>query len=211
MAEKGDAIPEWGWGMALPRWVVAPAVVRNHAKNGRSSLSFRTEGLWDRVKAEIRPDDHVIIQFGHNDEKPDAARHTDPATTFRDSLRKYLAEARALGAHPVLATPVCRRKFGEDGRLLDTHGAYPDAVRAVAREEGVPLLDLQAATARLLEEAGPEGSKRFFMWIPSGKYANRPEGAKDDTHFVEEGALRVAELAVAAIKSQRLPLERWLR
>ena len=210
MAEKGTAVPEWGWGMALGKFFVDPAMVKNHAKNGRSSKSFVDEGLWQKVREELKPGDWVIIQFSHNDEKRAPALHTDPATTFRDYLRNYIAESRERGAFPILATPVVRRRFDDAGNLVDTHGDYPDAIRAVAREQQVPLLELQRATAVLVTTAGPKESKKFFMWLEPGVYPNRPKGAKDDTHFVELGATKVAELAVQQIREQRLPLARWL-
>ncbi len=211
MADKGTAIPEWGWGMAIGKFLVDPAMVRNHAQNGRSSKSFVDEGRWQKVLEEMRPGDFVIVQFSHNDEKNDAARHTDPATTFRDFLRKYVAEARVRGGFPILATPVVRRKFDEAGQLVDTHGNYPDAIRVVAKEQKVPLLELQHATAKLMRDAGPEASKKFFMWIEPGVYPKRPKGAKDDTHFVELGATEVAALAVRQMRELKLPLVKWLK
>lgn len=211
MADKGTAIPEWGWGMALGKFLVDPAMVRNHAQNGRSSKSFVDEGRWQKVLEEMRPGDFVIVQFSHNDEKNDAARHTDPATTFREFLRKYVAEARARGGFPILATPVVRRKFDGAGQLVDTHGDYPDAIRAVAKEQKVPLLELQQATAKLVRDAGPEASKKFFMWIEPGVYPKRPKGAQDDTHFVELGATEVAALAVRQMRELKLPVVKWLK
>ena len=135
--------PERGWGQLLPRYFRDPAMVVNHAKNGRSSKSFRDEGLWQPVLDALRPGDFVIIQFGHNDEKKeDPTRYSDPKTTFRENLRRYVSETRAKGARPILATPINRREFDAEGKLKDTHGDYPPAVRAVAAEEKVPLLDL---------------------------------------------------------------------
>lgn len=212
MADKPLQLPERGWGMALPELLVDPAMVHNHAVNGRSTKSFIDEGRWTAVLNELRAGDHVIIQFGHNDEKrEDPKRYTDPTTTFRDNLRRFIHEARDKGATAILATPVCRRKFDAAGKLVDTHGAYPGAVRAVAAEEKVPLLDLQRSTARWLQETGDEPSKRFFMWIEPGRYAGLPDGARDDTHFVAAGARHVAELAAAEIRTQQLPLARWLK
>jgi hypothetical protein len=118
---------------------------------------------------------------------------------------------RARQAFPVLATPVCRRKFDGEGRLVLTHGAYTDAVREVAREETVPLLELEQATARWLREAGDEPSKKFFMWIEPGRYSRLPGGKEDDTHFVEAGATHVAELAVARMRDLKLPVTDWLK
>lgn len=212
MADKPPDLPERGWGQALPAFFSDPAMIHNHAVNGRSTRSFIAEGLWQKVLDELQPGDFVIIQFAHNDEKQeDPARYTDAATSFRDNLRRFVRETRAKQAAPVLATPVCRRKFDDAGHLVDTHGAYPDAVRIVAREENVPLLELQQATARMIERVGPEGSKKFFMWIEPGKYPKLPDGSRDDTHFVDAGATQVAALAVAEIRELKLPLVRWLK
>ena len=130
---------------------------------------------------------------------------------FRDNLRRFIAETRARGATPILATPVCRRKFDREGKLVPTHGAYPEAVRAVAREEKTPLLELEQATARWLQAEGDEPSRRFFMWIAPGTHPKIPDGRKDDTHFVAAGAEAVAALAAAEIRSQAPALARWLR
>lgn len=212
MANKPADLPEWGWGMALGDFLVRPDLVRNHAMNGRSTKSFLAEGRWEKVRAELRAGDFVIIQFAHNDEKKeDPKRYADAATSYRDNLRRFIAEARAAQATPILATPVCRRKFDRAGKLVDTHGAYPDAVRTVAREENTPLLDLERATARWLQAAGDEPSRRFFMWIEPGAHPKIPEGRKDDTHFVEAGARVVAGLAVDEIRRQQLPLAAWLK
>lgn len=212
MANKPLDLPERGWGMALGAFFVDAVTVQNHAQNGRSTKSFIDEGRWAKVVGELKEGDFVIIQFAHNDEKKeDPKRYADPATSFRDNLRRFIAETRRKGASPLLATPVCRRKFDQAGKLVGTHGAYPAAVRAVARETNTPLLDLERATAAWLQAAGDEPSRKFFMWIEPGVYPKIPDGRKDDTHFVEAGARKVAELAVAAIREQQLPLARWLK
>jgi DNA sulfur modification protein DndE len=212
MADKPLDLPERGWGMVLPPYFTDPSVVHNHAVNGRSTKSFIDEGRWAKVVSELQPGDFVIIQFGHNDEKKeDPKRYTDPATSYRDNLRRFIRESRAKGATPILATPVCRRKFDEHGKLENTHDGYPDAVRAVAAEEQVPLLDLERDTAQWLQSVGDEPSKQFFMWIPAGKYPKLPDGRKDDTHFVEAGAKHVAELAIVDMRRLDLPPAKWLK
>ena len=212
MANKPLDLPEVGWGMVLGKFFTDPAMVHNHAVNGRSTKSFIDEGRWQKVLDELRAGDFVIVQFGHNDEKIENPKvGTDSATVFRDNLRRYIRETRAKHATPILATPVCRRKFDAAGKLQDTHGAYPDALRAVAKEENVPLLELERATAKWLQEAGDEPSKKFFMWIEPGKFPKLPEGRKDDTHFVEAGAMHVAGLAVAQMRELKLPLVAWLK
>ena len=212
MANKPLDLPERGWGMALGQFLVDPTMVHNHAMNGRSTKSFIDEGRWEKVVTALQPGDFVIIQFAHNDEKKeDPKRYADPATLFRDNLRRFIREARAKQASPILATPVCRRKFDSAGKLVDTHGAYPAAVRAVAKEENVPLIDLERTTATWLQAAGDAPSRKFFMWVEPGAHPKIPDGRKDDTHFVEAGAVKVAELAAAEIRAQNLPLAKWLK
>ena len=212
MSDKPLDLPERGWGMALGALLDPAVKVDNRAMNGRSTKSFINEGRWAKLAGDLSPGDFVIIQFAHNDEKKeDPKRYTDPATSFRDNLRRFIAETRARGATPILATPVCRRKFDREGKLVPTHGAYPDAVRAVAREENTPLLELEQATARWLQAEGDEPSRRFFMWIAPGTHPKIPDGRKDDTHFVAAGAEAVAALAAAEIRSHVSTLARWLR
>lgn len=212
MANKPLDLPERGWGMALGAFFQDPATVQNHAMNGRSTLSFITEGRWQKIVAALQPGDAVIIQFGHNDEKIEKTGvGTDVKTAFPDNLRRFVRDVRAKGATAILATPVCRRKFDANGKLVPTHGAYPDAIRRVAVEEKVPLLELENATETWLQAEGDETTKKYFMWIEPGRFSKIPEGAKDNTHFVAAGAEKVASLAVAQIREQKLPLAAWLK
>jgi pectinesterase len=212
MAIKQLDLPERGWGMALNGYFKDPAMIQNHAVNGRSTRSFIDEGRWARIVAALQPGDFVLIQFGHNDEKVENPKvGTDVKTVFPENLRRFIKDVRAKQATPILATPTARRRFNTAGQLVPTHGAYPDAIRAVAAEEKVPLLDLEQATSAWLQATGDEPSKKFFMWIAPGAHPLVPGGRKDDTHFVEAGAVHVAELAVAQIREQNLPLAKWLK
>ena len=204
--------PERGWGQLLPKFFKNPDMVSNHAVNGRSSKSFLDEGRWQVVLDALQPNDWVVIQFGHNDEKrKDPTRYTDPGGSFRDNLRRFVDEAREKQANPLLATCVVRRKWDETGKqLVDTHGDYPDATRAVADEEKVPLLEMHDLTRQLELAHGQEGSKRLHLWIAPAVYESMPEGARDDTHYSAYGAERVAALAVQEMLRLQLPLTEWL-
>jgi len=204
--------PERGWGQLFPTLVKEPARVVNHAVNGRSTKSFRAEGRWENVLSQLAAGDYVLIEFGHNDEKKeDPKRYAAADTDFKENLRRFIREVRAKGATPILATPVNRRKFDDNGHLTDTHGAYPDAMRVVAVEEKVPLIDLHALTRPLLEKLGPENSKSLFVWVKPGEYASIPNGREDDTHFNEKGALEISQLVANEIRAQKLPLADWLK
>jgi lysophospholipase L1-like esterase len=214
MADKPnpETNPERGWGQLLPRFVDDQILVRNHAVNGRSTKSFIDEQKWSAVSAELHAGDYVFIQFGHNDEKTeDSTRYTNPATTFRENLARFVRDSRAKGAIPVLFTPIARRKFSADGKLQATHGAYPEAVRAVATSLDVPLIDLEALTSTLVQGAGVEGSKKLYVWTAPGEFAMYPEGHQDDTHLSVTGAMAVARLAARAINDSALPLGKHFR
>ncbi|WP_442509408.1 rhamnogalacturonan acetylesterase [Novipirellula sp. SH528] len=194
--------PERGWGQLLTLYFSPNVTIDNHAANGRSSKSFRSEGRWDVVLQRIQPGDYVIIQFGHNDEKSDQARHTDPFGTYTENLRRFAREASELGAIPILATPVVRRNFDDEGILQPTHGDYPDAVRKLANEIDVPLLDMTLRSRELLERLGKERSEQLFIWTVPGEYSRFPKGNSDNTHFNALGATRMCDLVVADIQAK---------
>jgi lysophospholipase L1-like esterase len=174
MADKVDAAgnPEHGWGQALPRFVdTTRLAVRNHAANGRSTRRFLDEGRWDAVMTRVRPGDYVLVQFAHNDgHAPDPARYVNAHTGFRRNLERMVADVRARGATPVLASPVVRRSFTADGVLTDAHGAYGYVLRRVAVEHGVAFVDLQLATEDLVASLGPERSKALYLWVAQGSF-----------------------------------------
>lgn len=191
--KKTEVAPETGWCQVFSVFVDQTVEIRNRAVNGRSTKSFITEGRWKAVTDSLKTGDYVFIQFGHNDQKiKDSTRYTEPFTTYRKNLERFVRETRDKGATPILFTSIVRRKF-ENGFLTDTHGNYPVVVRQVAAEMNVPLVDLQMLTAGAVTALGDEASKQIYLWTPpSGKF---PEGRKDDTHLNVEGATLVAKLA----------------
>lgn len=194
--------PERGWGHMFQPLFDGSVVVENHAANGRSTRSFRSEGRWRRVCGRLQPGDYVFVQFGHNDSKSDTARYSSPEQ-YAENLRCYVREARERGATPVLLTPIVRRHF-VDGVLTDTHGDYPGAMRRVAREEGVVLLDMEALTRQWVAQLGDEHSRECFMWVEPGTCPRYPEGQRDDTHLNVRGAHAVARM-VASLLREHVP------
>jgi len=204
--KKAETTPETGWGMVLQQFFTEGVVVHNHAVNGRSSKSFFSEGLWKSVRDSLKQGDYVIIQFGHNDEKADSIRHTDPFTTYKQLLKMYIDEARAKGAIPIVCSPIVRRHFDGSGNLKDTHGNYIKASREIALETNTPFVDMEAKTRKLVSESGPEKSKAIFLFCKPGEYQNRPAGVQDSTHLNREGARLVAGLFVTGMKELKSPL-----
>ncbi|MCE5344290.1 MAG: rhamnogalacturonan acetylesterase [Eubacteriales bacterium] len=185
--------PFHGWGWAFGSFAAVPVV--NRALGGRSSQSYWNEGLFTPVRAALCPGDALLIQFGHNDEKDDPDRHTDPENSYPDMLSRFCDAAIDAGALPVLVTPVCRRYFLHDGNLLYTHGEYPAAIRALAARRDLPLCDLQRASRALYRTLGPAETAKLFVRLAPGEYPAYPEGHDDYSHFNDAGARRVAELA----------------
>lgn len=210
MADKPgtpDENPERGWGQLLAEYCKEGVRVNNHAVNGRSSKSFITEGRWQVVLDSLSEGDYVFIQFGHNDQKyKDPTRFTNPWSTYRANLEKFVNEARMKNARPVLFSSIVRRHFNEYGTLIDTHGAYPAVVRMLAYELGVRFVDMQLITEQFISGLGPELSKEIYLWITSGEYVNLPDGKVDDTHLSLKGARAYAELVVNYIKQNEWPL-----
>mgnify|MGYP001089242522 FL=1 len=224
---------ERGWGHVLGGFFSEEVHVDNHAVNGRSSKSFIDEGRWAVVLDKIKPGDYVFIQFGHNDEKADSARHTEPGTTFDDNLRRFVKETREKGGIPVLFNSIVRRSFGhnehavaeddmrkdmskdtmaEEGNVLvDTHGKYLDSPRRVAEELEVPFVDMNKITHDLVEGLGTEASKKLFMWIPEGVCAACPKGRADNTHLNVYGARTIAGLTVDVIAEKVPALAPYVR
>ena len=196
MAEKdlSDGKLERGWGMMFPNFVDDTFRVVNYAQNGRSTKSFIDKGLWDMVQYALQPGDYVFIQFGHNDAKADDPDRYAPAFgAYQENLRTFIRGAREKGATPVLLTPVARRWF-KNGKLdRNCHTDYPAAMKQVAEEMGVTLLDITTLTLDWIESIGDEASKAYFM-ISTGK--------DDNTHTVACGARKVTEIVCDALKAQ---------
>lgn len=202
--------PRAGWGQMIGRFFDQNRVaIVNRAISGRSSKSFINEGALDGILADIKSGDYLLIQFGHNDaKKEDPTRYAD-LDTYQSYLSQYVNGARQAGANPVLITPVNRRRF-ENGRLVPTHGPYPEAMIALAKKENVPLIDLTERSRVLFETLGEEKTKELFLWLEPGVSVNYPEGVQDDTHFAEKGAIEIAKLIVQGIRELDLPLARYI-
>lgn len=204
--------PMAGWGQMLPKFFDRhQVVVRNYAMCGRSSRTFIEEGRLARIEREIAPGDYLLIQFGHNDAtiaKPQ--RYVEPKHDFGKFLRQYIETARRHEAIPVLVTPMQRRNFGADGRLIYDHGPYVEAMKAVAEAEHVALLDLSAVSGRLFDSFGASGTQRWFLQFGPDVSVNYPNGGADNTHFQEAGADKMAELLIGELEKSELPLKHYL-
>jgi lysophospholipase L1-like esterase len=207
--------PLMGWGQVFQPFMHADSLpklrnlvqadsvlVLDKARGGRSTRTFFEEGRWAAVYQALNKGDLVLIQFGHNDAAVNKPERYVNLQGYKEYLRLYVQQARQKGALPILLTPVNRNYPWENGKLLNVHGDYPEAVKEVARELEVPLIDL---TQRSIDHFTAKGeayvTKYYFMNLPAGKYQAYPEGQKDNTHFQPEGARAVARLVFEGLQS----------
>lgn len=187
--------PYASWGQMITRFFSDKIAVANHAESGESLRSSFGAKRLDKVLSLIKPGDFLLIQYGHNDEK-ERGEGVGAFTTYKASLRQFTEAARSRGATVILITPMHRRTFDANGKLTNSHGDYPEAVRQAAKEENVPLIDLTLMSRELYEALGPEGSGVLFR-----------EG--DGTHHNAFGAYQIAKMIVQSIIDQRLSLSKF--
>lgn len=171
------------------------ALVIDKAKGGRSTRTFFEEGRWKEVLSTLTKNDLVLIQFGHNDAAKDKPERYVSIPGYKDFLRMYVKETRERGATPILITPVTRNYPWNDGKLGSAHGEYPQAVKDVAKELNVSIIDLTSISAEFFTTKGVDFvTKNYFMNLDSAKYEAYPKGQKDNTHFQPAGAKEIAKL-----------------
>lgn len=188
--------PYASWGQMLTRFFKPEVAVASHAESGESLRSSLGAKRLDKVLSLMKPGDFLLIQYAHNDEK-EKGDGVGAFTTFKASLKKFVEETRKKGGIPVLITPMHRRTFDDNGKITNSHGDYPEAVRQVAKEEKVALIDLTAMSKDFYEALGKEKSGVAFK-----------EG--DGTHHNNYGAYELAKMIVESIKKQNLPLAKYL-
>jgi lysophospholipase L1-like esterase len=213
MAKKlPEKRPETGWGEALQKFFKeGQVVVDNHAMNGRSTRTFITENRWQTIMDKLKAGDYVFIQFGHNDAAKERTDRYTPPDDYRNNLIRFINEVKAKKAIPVLMTSVMRRRFDKDGNFQDSHGEYPNLVRAVATENKVALIDMHRKSETVIKRYGAEESKKLFLHLKPDENPNYPKGIEDNTHFSPLGAEEMAALAVEGIREQKLGLARYLK
>jgi lysophospholipase L1-like esterase len=202
--------PWSAWGQMLPRFFKDDIAVANHAESGESAKSFVGERRLQKILSQMKPGDWLFIQFNHNDQK-EKGEGVGPFTTYKASLKSFIAQAREKGAHPVIVTAMFRRRFDKDDKIVDTMADYPAAARQAAAEEKVPLIDLNSMSRTLFEAMGHEGTLKAFVHYPAGTFLDQKEALADDTHFNTYGAYELAKCVVEGIKKDTPDLAKHLR
>jgi lysophospholipase L1-like esterase len=184
-----------GWGQVFGEYFKPQVTIANHARSGASSKSFVKIGEWDKALAEHG--DYMFIQFGHNDTPGKGDRETNPKIDFRDNLRRYIEQARAGGAKPVLLTPTSGREWA-DGKLVTHVADYVAAIHAVGKEQGVPVIDVNAV------------SRAMFTRLGDAATADFSPSAEDRVHFSRQGAHAMAKIVVDALPEAVPELKAYL-
>jgi lysophospholipase L1-like esterase len=203
--------PKAGWGQMIPKFFSSDIAFDNHAIGGRSAKSFINEGRLDTILREIKPDDYLLIQFGHNDAKKSRPDRYASVPDYKRYLKKYVNGARQRRAIPILITPMGRRDYNKDTRKFNV--SFPDYVQGmkeVAVELDVALVDLSSLSIAYYDKIGPEGTLSLFLHTESGIYPAFPNGSHDNTHFQEYGAIQIARLIAQGIKELDIPLSSFV-
>ncbi|HRH42007.1 MAG TPA: rhamnogalacturonan acetylesterase [Pyrinomonadaceae bacterium] len=188
--------PYASWGQMLTRFFQPTIAVASHAESGESLKSSFGAKRLEKVLSLLKSGDYVLIQYAHNDEK-EKGDGIGAFTTFKASLKQYVEAIRKKGGIPILITPMHRRTFDADGKITNSHGDYPEAVRQAAKELNAPLIDLTAMSKDFYEALGKEKSGLAFK-----------DG--DGTHHNNYGAYELAKMIVSSIQTQKLPLAKFL-
>ncbi|GAB3648466.1 rhamnogalacturonan acetylesterase [Echinicola sediminis] len=203
--------PWAAWGQMFPSFFQAEKVViANHAESGLTLKGFQGSGRLKKVLSLMKPGDYLFIEFAHNDQKPGGS-HVEPFTSYQEVIREYIAAVKEKGGIPVLVTSMHRRRFDENGKIVNTLSDYPEAVRQLAKEDGVAMIDLNAMSKTLYEAWGVEASKKAFVHFPAGTFEGQTEDFADNTHFSTYGAYQLARCIVEGLKQTDLELVQWLK
>ena len=191
--------PWVGWGQMLPLFFQPDVVIANYAESGLSFSSFKAQRRLDKILDTIKPGDFALIQFGHNDQK-EKGDGIGPWQSYTEYIHEYVGAIRAHGAHPILVTPMKRRRFDEAGRQFKSLGDYPLAVRKAAADLSVPLIDLNYMSGVFYAALGPQDSTKAFVHYPAHTFPGQDKPLKDDTHFNAYGGYELARCIVEGLK-----------
>lgn len=204
--------PWASWGQMIPRWFTDKVAISNHAESGLTVRTFLNGHRLDKVLSMAKAGDYVVCEFGHNDQKEKGAG--DGAWYhFAHGLKTFIDRVRAAGANIIFITPTQRRSFDEatHSKIQETHLDYPDAMRTVAKREGVPVIELHDMTRDFFETLGFEGSKRALVHYAANTFPGQTKALADNTHFNPYGAYEVAKMVVMGMKQLQLPFIKELK
>ncbi|WP_081810494.1 rhamnogalacturonan acetylesterase [Flavobacterium daejeonense] len=198
--------PWASWGQMIPAFFKAGEVaVANYAESGETLSSSIAQHRFDKVYSLLKPGDYVFIEFGHNDQKQKGENY-GAFKNYKTNLEKVIAEIKKKGGIPVLVTSVQRRRFDKTGKILETLGDYPEAVRVTAKEQNVALIDLNTMSKIMYEALGEKESIKAFVHYPANMFPGKDKPLADNTHFRPYGAYEIAKLVVKGIRDNHMKL-----
>ena len=200
-----DLEPWASWTQFFPNYLTTDVVMANYACSGLTLRSFTSGYRLDKILYLMEPGDYFFIEFGHNDEKA-TGDGKEASGVYTALLKDFITKVRNKGGSPILVTPTQRRVFNSNGTLKPTHGEFPDAMRKVAQEMQVPLIDVTKMTTSLYQSWGNELSKKAFVYYPDNTFPGQIGALADNTHFNNFGANEVARCIVQNIKNTNLDL-----
>lgn len=202
LAGDSGVTTEHGWGKGFIDRVINGARCINLSASGRSSKSYRDNGFWAKVMQTKAT--YILINFGGNDQAGKGpARETDPNTTYKQNIERYVDEARQIGAIPVIIAPMCRRFFGADGTIHSSLEPYVDALKVVAKEKNAPLIDLHQMTIDYFEKVGQK--------VCESEYSpTAASGKLDRSHLTAKGGDVVGKMVVDELATQVPALKSYL-
>lgn len=204
--------PWASWGQMIPRWFGPEVAISNNAESGLTAGSFLGSYRLDKILTMMKKGDYVICEFGHNDQKEKMAG-AGAWYNFSYNLKVFIDKVRAKGGNIIFVTPTQRRRFDDatHSKILETHGDYPDAMRAVAKREGVPVIELHDMTRTFFKTLGYENSKKALVHYPANTFPGQDKPLADNTHFNPYGAYEIAKMVVMGMKQLNLPIVKYLR
>lgn len=204
--------PYTSWGQMVPRWFGPEIAISNHAESGLTAGSFLASNRLDKILATMKKGDYVFCEFGHNDQKEKSAG-SGAWYNFSYNLKVFIDKVRAKGGNIIFITPTQRRAFDEatHTKIQETHKDYPDAMRAVAKREGVPVIELHDMTRTFFETLGYENSKKSLVHYPANTFPGQTKDLADNTHFNPYGAYEISKMVVMGMKQLNLPIVNYLR
>jgi len=202
--------PYSAWGQMLPSFFDENVVVINLAESGETMKSFEYSGRLQKLLSLVKKGDYVFIQFGHNDQKP-GKNFLDANTDYKEYLKRYINLVKEKGGQPVLVSSMHRRNFDENGKIVNTHGRYPEAMKEVAAEENIPFINLNEMSKYLYEALGVENSKKLFVHYPANSFPGQTEPLSDNSHHSTYGAYQLAKCVIKGIIDNNLVLKNYLR
>ncbi len=203
--------PWASWGQMIPCWFDDSICISNHAESGLTATSFLAQNRLEKILSMMKSGDYVFCEFGHNDQK-EKGPGSGAYYNFAFALKRFVDIVQQKGGHLVFVTPTQRRQFDESGtHIRETHGDYPDAMREVARREGIPVIELHDMTRTFFETLGFENSKRALVHYPANTFPGQDKALADNTHFNPYGAYEVAKMVVMGMKATDLPVISHLR